>query len=125
MTDAKDVVRGLWDRFQARDWEGAGELLADDVVVDWPHSRERIRGRENVIALNRNYPQGWSIRVLRVVGEGDVVASEVAVDHGEDTFHAASFYELRNGLIARVSEYWVDPPQGEPPAWRAQWVERT
>ncbi|HST26114.1 MAG TPA: nuclear transport factor 2 family protein [Gaiellaceae bacterium] len=120
-----EIVRALWDRIQARDWDGAGELLAEEVVVDWPQTRERIRGRENVIAVNRHYPEGWTIRVLRVLQEGDRAASEVAVDHVDHgTFLAASFFEVANGQIVRATDYWVDPPSGDPPAWRSQWVER-
>lgn len=125
MSSAGDVVRELWARFQAREWEAAGELLAEDVVVEWPQTRERIRGRENVLAVNRNYPEGWTIRVLRVLSEGDVAASEVAVDHVDHgTFHAASFFEIQDARVVRGTEYWVDPPTEHPPAWRAQWVER-
>ena len=125
MSSASEVVRELWDRFQARDWEAAGELLDEAIVVEWPQTRERIRGRENVLAVNRNYPEGWTIRVLRVLSEGDVAVSEVAVDHvGHGTFHAASFFEVHEGRITRGTEYWVDPPTEAPPAWRAEWVER-
>jgi ketosteroid isomerase-like protein len=125
MSDPAEVVRALWDRFEARDWDAAAELLAEDVVVEWPQTRERMRGRANVIAVNRNYPEGWTIRVLRVLLEGDVAVAVVAVylDH-HGTFHAASFFEVRDGQIVRGTDYWVDPPTGDPPAWRAEWVER-
>lgn len=33
-----------------------------------------------------------------------------------------SFFELRDGLIWRITEYWPDPFEG--PAWRSEWVER-
>ena len=125
MSDPGEIVRALWDRYQARDWDAAADLLAEDAVFDWPQTRERLRGRDNVIAVNRNYPEGWTIRVLRVLEHGDTAVSEVAVDHVDHgTFHAASFYEVRDGRIVRATEYWVDPPTEDPPAWRAQWVER-
>ena len=123
MTRPKDVVAELWTRFESRDWDGAAELLAEDVVVDWPHSRERLRGRANVVGFNRAYPEGWSIRVLRIVEEGDVAVSEVAVDHGGETYFVASFAEVRDGRIVRAVEYWVDPPTEEPDAWRTRWTE--
>jgi hypothetical protein len=61
--DNAEVVRRFWDRVEARDWERAGELLAGDFVSDWPHSAERFRGRDNYIAMNRAYPEGWRIEV--------------------------------------------------------------
>ena len=115
MSDPAEVVRGLWDRFEARDWDAAAELLAEDVVVDWPQTRERMRGRENVIAVNRNYPEGWTIRVLRVLQEGDVAVSEVAVDHVDHgTFHAASFFDVRDGQIVRGDRVLGRPADGRP-----------
>ena len=124
-SEPAEVVRALWERFEARDWDAAGELLAEDVVVEWPHSYERICGRANVIAVNRHYPEGWTIRVLRVLTEGETAVSEVAVDHeGLGTFHVVSLAEVRDGQIVHATEYWVAPPSGDPPAWRAQWVER-
>ncbi|WP_432264009.1 hypothetical protein [Streptomyces griseoflavus] len=52
---------------QARDGEGLGALLADDLVVEWPVSGERIVG------VNAEYPEGWSVHVLRIVADGETV----------------------------------------------------
>jgi SnoaL-like protein len=94
---SREVVRRLWELFEAREWEQAGELLADDFVADWLQTGERIRGRENYIELNRNYPGDWSITVKRVLAEGDVVASEIVVtEPAAGTFHAAIFFEFRD-----------------------------
>ncbi|WP_326763670.1 nuclear transport factor 2 family protein [Streptomyces sp. NBC_01591] len=62
---------------QARDWAGVGELLAEDVVVEWPVSGERIHGRENFVRINAEYPEGWLIKILRVLSSGNEVVSEV------------------------------------------------
>src|SRR5437762_3199003 len=68
--DPRDVVSQLWRRIQARDWDAVGESLAEDFVLEWPNALVRIRGRANFVEFNRNYPEGWSIEVLRVVAEG-------------------------------------------------------
>jgi ketosteroid isomerase-like protein len=118
----EDLVRGLWELFEARRWDDAGELLTEDFVAEWPHSRERIRGRESFIDLNRSYPEGWHITVDRVVGRGVVVASEVTVSHGEATFRVASFFETREGRIAFERDYWVEEGL-EPHPERSRWTE--
>jgi hypothetical protein len=81
--ESAEVVEQLWRLFDERDWERAAHLLAEDVVFEWPHSRETIRGRENVIELNRIYP-GWSsLRVERLVaGLERREVGEVAVSEG-------------------------------------------
>lgn len=119
-----ETVRLLWERMEARDWDAAGAQLHEDVVVDWPHSGERIRSRESFMALQRTYPEGWNIDILRVVDAGETVAADVRVDHGETTFYCAGFYDVREGRISRGTEYWVTAGSEEPPDWRAEWTER-
>lgn len=122
--DAVDVIKAFWGRIQARDWEGVAELVAADAVVEWPVTRERLVGRANVVAVIRDYPEGWSIQVLRVIGDGDQVVSEVEVPHDElGVFRAASFWTVRDGVIVRGTEYWTTVG-GEPAQeWRAGLVE--
>jgi limonene-1,2-epoxide hydrolase len=118
------VVAELWNRFQARDWDGASELVAEHAVVDWPASAERVVGRANFIAVNREYPEGWSIRILRIVAEGEQVVSEVEVPHPDGIFRAASFWTVTNGQIRRGTEYWTTLGADQRPEWRARYVEQ-
>ena len=41
---------------KANDFLSVGSVLADDFVLDWPQSNERIRGRDNFAAMNEEYP---------------------------------------------------------------------
>ncbi|WUS97332.1 nuclear transport factor 2 family protein [Streptomyces sp. NBC_00708] len=118
------VIETLWARIQERDWAGVAELVAEDAVVEWPVSLERINGRDNFVAVNREYPEGWSIRVLRVVAQGDEVASEVEVPHEDlGLFRAASFWTVRDGQVVRGTEYWTSVGADPLPEWRTGFVE--
>ncbi|MEU4129312.1 nuclear transport factor 2 family protein [Streptomyces wuyuanensis] len=119
------VIHELWDRMQARDWAGVGELLSDDVVVEWPVSGERIVGRGNYVGVNAEYPEGWSIRVLRIVASGEEVVSEVEVPHESLGVHrVASFWTVRSGRVVKAREYWSELGSDPAPEWRAGRVER-
>lgn len=121
----RDTVLRLWRHFDAGHFDAAVELLDDEFVCEWPQSRERIRGRENCIAVNAHYPGRWRIAVKRLVVSGDAVATEVFMTNEEDPAQhatAVSFFELRDGRILRQIDYWPEPYDA--PAWRAQWVER-
>ncbi|ONK11651.1 nuclear transport factor 2 family protein [Streptomyces sp. MP131-18] len=123
--ESYEIVQELWARMQARDWAGVGELLAEDVVVEWPVSGERIVGRDNVVAVNAEYPEGWSIRVLRIVADGAEVVSEVEVPHeAAGLFRAASFWTVADGKVVRGREYWTSPGADPAPEWRAAYVQR-
>jgi ketosteroid isomerase-like protein len=122
----KRAVERMWRAFNERAFERGGEELHDDFVAEWPHSGERIRGRDNFVRVNAEHPDPWiSIDIIKIVGEGDVVASEVAVPvQGGPTAYAASFFELRDGKIARLVEYWVDAGEQKPYESRSALVER-
>ncbi len=118
-----EPVRLLWERMEARDWEGVEAQLHPDVVVDWPNTAERMRGRDAYLGVQRAYPEGWHIEVLRIVDGDETAASEVRVEHEGERFFAASFVELENGRIRRAVEYWSDGEPAAAPAWRAPWTE--
>ena len=118
------IVERCWAAMADNDFRAAGELLHDAYVLEWPQSGERVRGRENFVAINERYPAAgrWSFTVRRLVADEDGVATEVIVTDGARTDRAITFSELRDGRIARQTEYWPDP--FEAAAWRARWVER-
>ena len=122
--DAKQIVSQFWAAMHANDFAGAGALLHDDYVLDWPQSGERIRGRANFVAVNANYPAPgrWRITLDRLVAEGDQAASQVTVTDGAMVATAITFSTVRDGRIWRQVEYWPDPFAPQP--WRRQWVEQ-
>ena len=119
----RQAVELLWQLMEKQDWDAAGALLHDDFVQEWPQSGERIRGRENSMAVNKNYPGYPTMTMRRALGGGEVVTSEVTLDYGGKVYHGVSIYEFRDGKISSETDYFAEP--FEAPAWRAQWVERT
>lgn len=121
----RQVVERYWRAMNTNDWRAASELLHDDYVLDYPQSGERFRGRERFIALNAEYPAAgpWRFGVHRIVaGEREQEAvSDVIVTAPSVTARVVSFFELRDGMIWRMVEFWPDP--FEAAAWRAPLAE--
>jgi ketosteroid isomerase-like protein len=115
------LVERFWQAFDRLDFEAAGELLHDDYICIWPQSEERIRGRNNFIAVNKRYPQEWQVTIMRLLASDDQVASEVKLTYQDELVFAISFFEFRDGKIVQETDYWPEPY--DPPAWRAPWVE--
>ncbi len=113
----------LWQRIEARDWPGVAALLHENVVIDWPHSGERIRGRHNYVALNRDYPGDWHLTVLGAWSGPDREVVEVRVDHAAEVCFAAGFYEVREGVVVRGTEYWTTARSQAPVVGRAHLTE--
>jgi ketosteroid isomerase-like protein len=118
----RNVVEQLWRLMEKQDWQAAGALLHDDFVQEWPQSGERIRGRENCMAVNQNYPGFPTQTVGRILAGGDLVTSEVKLDYGGHLYHGVSIFEFRDGKILKETDFFAQP--FDAPGWRAQWVER-
>jgi hypothetical protein len=146
--DSKTVRQKLerwYKALNARRFDELAALIAeiadDDVALEYPQSGERIRGKENNLAVLENYPglpeatvkdvrgaqDKWvltpSWTPMRITGSGDHYAVEgrVRYPNGED-WTVVDLFELRNDKIVRVTEYFG---ANFPPAeWREKWVEK-
>lgn len=99
-------------------------VLAPEFVLDWPQTRERVRGVARFIQLNREYPAHgpWRFAVRRLVANGSEVVTDTLVSDGVVHARAVSFFTVVDGRITRLVEYWPDPYT--PPANRAHLVEQ-
>ncbi len=97
------------------------ELFHDDATMDWPQSRERVRGAENRRAIYGSFPQLPTITPRRMTSSGDLVVAEATLDYGGPRYETVFIFEFRDGRIAKETAYWSEA--FEPPAWRAEWVE--
>ena len=79
------------------DFDAVSVVLSDDFVLEWPKSRERVRGAGDFGRLNQDYPGGpWKSTLNPIVaGDGEVV-TDVTVSDGSRVARAISL-ELRQG----------------------------
>ena len=93
-----------------------------DINVFWQavldQDREALPRFFHPDAVICDYPGSWQGAVEQVLktDQGLVTAVKVWPASGTGSWHAVSFITLKDGLIARLDEYWAD--DGEPPAWR-------
>jgi ketosteroid isomerase-like protein len=120
---AVDVVREFWTRMQSNDFASVASVLAPDFVLEWPQSRERIRGAERFVRMNAEYPAHgpWQFTIHRIVGDEREAVSDVSITDGVQQARAISFFETADGRVKRLVEFWPEPY--EPPANRAHLVE--
>jgi ketosteroid isomerase-like protein len=140
-----EAIDRFFRAFNAKRFHELAAILADvtdaEVIQEWPQSGERIRGRENILALLENYPglpdasvqavrgaeDKWvltpSWTPLRITGTGDhyTVEGRVAYPNGE-VWNFVDVMEFRDGKLIKLTEYFAPPsPAAE---WRARWVEK-
>jgi len=118
--------RATLDRFVEAmiegDWDTVDGVIADDGVVDWPQSGERLVGRQACLNVYRNYPGGSPrYELQRITGGPDIFTVEARGDYSGERVYMTSIIEFRDGKIARQTDYFASP--FEAPDWRAQWVQ--
>jgi hypothetical protein len=122
--DIRAALERHWAASAAGDQDVEHEIYRDDAIVEYPQSGERIRGRHNVQALRSHHPakpSGFLVR--RIVGGSDLWLTEYVINYGGRPVHTVSIMEFQGGKVARETQYFADP--FDPPAWRAQFLERT
>jgi ketosteroid isomerase-like protein len=110
--NAIQIVESFWALMATNDFRAVGSLLADDFILDWPQSGERIRGRDNYAAMNEQYPTTtgrWMFTINKLVGDDDEAVSDVSVSDGVQNTRAISFFTVREGKIVRMVEFWPEP----------------
>ena len=122
--DAGRLAQALCEAIGAEDWDQVAGYVHEDFVQEWPQSRERIVGRDNAIAINRHFPGGLPrMKFRRTVAAGPLAVLQVELTYPDGSrYLGASVIELRDGKIARETDYFAQPFPA--PQWRAQWVEK-
>ena len=115
-----ELVRGLYEAYERRDWSAAEALFHPEAAVEMPATIERLSGRADVVAFQRAYPEPWgTMSVLRVLEDADGAAAEVEVVAPDgQRFALAAFWRVRDGQLYRGTEYWVTVGGEQPPASR-------
>ena len=125
-----EMVQRLQSLYEAGDPEAFAratyEMGAEDMVQEWPQSGERIRGRDNIAAVNQNYPAGSGTSpkasLRRILKPGDAWIIESVIDYGDGIpVSAVSIIETKDGKLIRQTDYFANP--FEAPAWRSQYAE--
>jgi ketosteroid isomerase-like protein len=120
---AESTVREFWRLMATNDFASVKQVLAEGFVVEWPQTNELIRGPENFVRMNSEYPaQGeWKFTIKRLVAASAEVVTHVAVTDGTQAAEAISFFQVAGGKVTRLVEYW--PESYAPPDNRAHLTE--
>jgi len=121
---AIELVQEFYRRMNSNDFQTAAELLSEDYILEWPQSKERIRGQANFVAVNVEYPAygPWRFTINRIVASATEVVSDVSITDGTQMARAITFHTLQDGLIIKQVEFWPENYPG--PENRKHLVER-
>ena len=112
----RDLVLQHWQLANARDWEAFGRLLHADFLYEAPQSRERIRSAAGYVDFFATWPQPWRAEVLRCIADDNSVLTQIDFISSAPTMMGLTIFDLHDGLIVKVTDYWPDPYEPGPRA---------
>ena len=121
ISDPTEPARALWERMNARDWDGA-RLLDGGFTAAWPQTGELIPSPAAYVGLNQAYPGNWKIKVQSVDPSPDGAVVRARITNGDEVVHAIGFYRIMGGRILSAEEFFAD--SGTPPYDRSEFTER-
>jgi ketosteroid isomerase-like protein len=110
-----------WAASDAGDFDTEHDIYRDDAVLEYPQSRERIRGRHNIQQSRALQPNAKRFEVRRMVGTASLWVSEFVLSYDGRPSYCVSVMEFVDGKVARETQYFSDP--FAPGASRAHLVE--
>lgn len=117
----REALERHWDASDASDFVAEHVIYHEDAVLEYPQSRERIRGRFNIQQSRSVQPSKKRFSVRRIVGGGDLWITEYVLTYDDVPSYVVSIMEFRDGLVARETQYFADPFDAGPS--RAHLVE--
>ena len=118
----REALDAHWAASDTNDFEREHEIYAEDAILDYPQSGERMRGRRAIQASRQAQPNHKRFAVRRIVGAGGLWVTEFVLTYDGQPSYVVSIMEFDGDKVARETQYFGDA--FEPGRSRAQWVER-
>ena len=110
-SSAVEVAREFWRLMGTNDFQSVAPVLAQQFVLEWPQTGERIRGPERFARMNQEYPAHgpWRFTINRLVGGESEAVSDVTVTDRVRNDRAITFFTVAHGKVTRLVEFWPEP----------------
>jgi hypothetical protein len=109
-----------WAASNSGDFATEHDIYLDDAVLDYPQSRERIVGRNNIQITRTLQPNNKRFAVHRIMGSGDLWITEFVLSYDAKPFYTVSIMEFRGAKVAHETQYFADPFKAA--EWRTKWA---
>jgi SnoaL-like domain len=109
----RDLVERFFEASEHGDFAALESMIDDEMVMDWPRSGERFRGRAAVLgAMSAVEVKPEFAGQPRLVGSGQLWVLMVPLRYGEDILQYVAVLELDGGRVRRATGYWGAPVPG-------------
>lgn len=104
------LVERFFEASERGDLAALTEMVDDEMVMEWPQSGERFRGRDNVLgAMAAVEVKPQFAGQPRLIGSGPIWVLMVPLRYGDDVMQYVAILELEAGRIRHATGYWGAP----------------
>ena len=107
--DIRARIQQHWEASERGDIDLEHAIYAADAILDYPQSGERFRGRSRIQAQRGGHPAERHFTIRRILGSGDLWASEVVITYDGVPTHSISIMEITDGLVTHETQYFAEP----------------
>ncbi len=115
--DKTEIIKNYWYSLVSPDAAKLKKYFHIDAKIFW-HNTNELFTADEFIRINCAYPGKWSSELKSAEAFNGKVTTVVRVFSDEASLHAVSFFEISDGKIKRIDEYWSE--DGPAPVWRRQ-----
>jgi hypothetical protein len=119
--DVRAALQRHWAASDANDFVAEHAIYAEQAVLEYPQSSERIRSRQKIQASRMAQPNQKRFAVRRTLGGGRLWITEFIITYDEQPVHVVSIMEFEGDQVVRETQYFG--ASFAPGPSRAQWVE--
>jgi ketosteroid isomerase-like protein len=119
--DIREALNQHWAASDAGDFATEHDIYLEDAVLEYPQSRERIVGRQNIQITRTVQPNKKHFDVRRIIGSGQLWITELVMTYDGQPFYTVSIMEFRGVKVAHETQYFAGP--FEAAQSRKKWVE--
>jgi len=106
----RDLVERFFAASERGDMAALLTMIDEGMVMTWPQSGERFRGRDNVLAaMGAVEVKPQFAGSPRLIGSGGVWVLMVPLRYGEDVLQYVAILEVADGRIRQATGYWGAP----------------
>jgi hypothetical protein len=116
------TIRRFWSTANEWQWDQFAALLHLELLYRVPQTRECVRSRDGFVDFFRTWPGEWKAEITQLIADAHSAVSTITFLTEGEAMTGISFFELRDGLIYRITDYWPSPY--EPAARATPYVER-
>ena len=115
------IVYDYWNAIHEQRFDDVRALFHETAQITWPNTQV-VFMLDDFIYVNEVYPGEWEEEVLHIYEANDILISEASVKGKDMTFLTIGIFQIRNGKIADLREYWTAVE--EIPQWRKELLKQ-